>query len=117
MPYVMRFMADIAPQRFGSIAEGLGIRFRPVQAERHLDCLRGLQNFLRLLDDWLTVHQVHREFELTCSHTQTTRLAKRMRWKNLPHRRSSSSQKKIQRLMFQQRNEELQISHRPIHNI
>src|ERR1700686_5219224 len=27
MPHVMRFMADIAPQRFGPIAEGLGVRF------------------------------------------------------------------------------------------
>jgi alcohol dehydrogenase len=27
LPHVMRFMADIAPQRFGPIAEGFGIRF------------------------------------------------------------------------------------------
>ncbi|MGH8012412.1 MAG: iron-containing alcohol dehydrogenase [Candidatus Binataceae bacterium] len=27
MPHAMRFMADIAPQRFGPIAEGLGVRF------------------------------------------------------------------------------------------
>jgi alcohol dehydrogenase len=29
MPHAMRFMAEIAPQRFGPIAEGLGVRFDP----------------------------------------------------------------------------------------
>ena len=27
LPHVMRFMADVAPERFGPIAEGLGVRF------------------------------------------------------------------------------------------
>jgi alcohol dehydrogenase class IV len=29
MPHVMRFMANIAPERFGAIAEGFGVRFDP----------------------------------------------------------------------------------------
>ena len=29
MPHVMRFMADVAPERFGAIAEGFGVRFDP----------------------------------------------------------------------------------------
>jgi alcohol dehydrogenase len=29
MPHAMRFMAEIAPQRFGPIAEGLGVKFDP----------------------------------------------------------------------------------------
>jgi alcohol dehydrogenase len=29
LPHVMRFMADVAPERFGPIAEGFGVRFDP----------------------------------------------------------------------------------------
>jgi alcohol dehydrogenase len=51
MPHVMRFMADIAPQRFGPIAEGLVVRFdlgdpRPAAME----CADRVERFIAQFD-------------------------------------------------------------------
>jgi maleylacetate reductase len=51
MPHVMRFMADIAPQRFGPIAEGLGVKFdlgnpRPSA----LECADRVERFIAQFD-------------------------------------------------------------------
>jgi len=51
MPHAMRFMAEIAPQRFGSIAEGLGVRFdsaNPRQAA--LECADRVAKFIAQFD-------------------------------------------------------------------
>jgi maleylacetate reductase len=47
LPHVMRFMADIAPERFGPIAEGLGVRFdeRGTRAAA-LECAERMAKFI-----------------------------------------------------------------------
>lgn len=51
MPHVMRFMADIAPQRFGPIAEGLGVKFDPSNARpAALECADRVQTFIAKFD-------------------------------------------------------------------
>jgi len=51
MPHAMRFMADIAPQRFGPIAEGLGVRFDPSNAKAAaLECADRVAKFIAQFD-------------------------------------------------------------------
>jgi alcohol dehydrogenase len=51
MPHVMRFMADIAPQRFGPIAEGLGVKFDLANAgAAALECADRVQQFIAQFD-------------------------------------------------------------------
>ena len=51
MPHVMRFMADIAPQRFGPIAEGLGVKFDAGKARAGaLECADRVQQFIAQFD-------------------------------------------------------------------
>jgi alcohol dehydrogenase len=51
MPHVMRFMADIAPQRFGPIAEGLGISFDLDNARpAALECADRVERFIAQFD-------------------------------------------------------------------
>jgi alcohol dehydrogenase class IV len=51
MPHVMRFMADIAPQRFGPIAEGLGVKFDMGNARAAaLECADRVQTFIAQFD-------------------------------------------------------------------
>jgi alcohol dehydrogenase len=51
MPHVMRFMADIAPQRFGPIAEGLGVTFDGANARAAaLECADRVQKFIAQFD-------------------------------------------------------------------
>ncbi|MGA2410693.1 MAG: iron-containing alcohol dehydrogenase [Candidatus Binataceae bacterium] len=51
MPPVMRFMADIAPQRFGPIAEGLGVPFDAANARAGaLECANRVQKFIAQFD-------------------------------------------------------------------
>jgi alcohol dehydrogenase len=51
MPHVMRFMADIAPQRFGPIAEGLGVKFDLGSARAGaLECADRVQQFIAQFD-------------------------------------------------------------------
>ena len=51
MPHVMRFMADIAPQRFGPIAEGLGVKFDLANARASaLECADRVQTFIAQFD-------------------------------------------------------------------
>jgi alcohol dehydrogenase class IV len=51
MPHVMRFMADIAPQRFGPIAEGLGVKFDVANARpAALECADRVQKFIAQFD-------------------------------------------------------------------
>ena len=51
MPHVMRFMADIAPQRFGAIAEGLGVKFDVGNARASaLECADRVQKFITQFD-------------------------------------------------------------------
>ena len=51
MPHVMRFMADIAAQRFGPIAEGLGVKFDPAHARpAALECADRVQRFIAQFD-------------------------------------------------------------------
>ena len=51
MPHVMRFMADIAPQRFGPIAEGLGVKFDLANARAAaLECADRVQKFIAQFD-------------------------------------------------------------------
>ena len=48
MPHVMRFMADIAPQRFGPIAEGLGVKFSETNARTAaLECADRVRSLSR----------------------------------------------------------------------
>jgi alcohol dehydrogenase class IV len=51
MPHAMRFMADIAPQRFGPIAEGIGVRFdtaNPAMSAR--ECADRVAKFIAQFD-------------------------------------------------------------------
>lgn len=51
LPHVMRFMSDVAPQRFGPIAEGLGVRFdasNPKAAA--LECADRVAEFIAQFD-------------------------------------------------------------------
>jgi alcohol dehydrogenase class IV len=41
LPYAMRFMAGIAPERFGPIAEGFGIPFDRANPKGERACVRG----------------------------------------------------------------------------
>jgi alcohol dehydrogenase len=51
MPHVMRFMADIAPQRFGPIAEGLGVKFSEANARAAaLECADRVAQFIAQFD-------------------------------------------------------------------
>jgi alcohol dehydrogenase class IV len=51
MPHVMRFMADIAPERFGPIAEGLSINFDLANARAAaLECADRVQKFIAQFD-------------------------------------------------------------------
>jgi len=51
LPHVMRFMADIAPQRFGPIAEGFGVRFDPANAKAAaLECADRTARFIAQFD-------------------------------------------------------------------
>jgi alcohol dehydrogenase class IV len=51
MPHAMRFMADIAPQRFGPIAEGLGVRFDPANPKpAALECADRVAKFIAQFD-------------------------------------------------------------------
>ncbi|HEX4211183.1 MAG TPA: iron-containing alcohol dehydrogenase [Candidatus Binataceae bacterium] len=51
MPHVMRFMADIAPQRFGPIAEGLGVKFSEADARpAALECADRVAKFIAQFD-------------------------------------------------------------------
>src|ERR1700732_2845659 len=47
LPHVMRFMADIAPERFGPIAEGLGMRFDERNARASaMECAERMAKFI-----------------------------------------------------------------------
>jgi len=51
MPHVMRFMGDIAPQRFGPIAEGLGVEFDTANARAGaLACADRVAQFIAQFD-------------------------------------------------------------------
>jgi alcohol dehydrogenase class IV len=51
LPHVMRFMADIAPQRFGPIAEGLGVRYDEGNARTAaLECADRVAQFVAQFD-------------------------------------------------------------------
>ncbi len=51
LPHVMRFMADIAPQRFGPIAEGLGVRYNASNARNAaLECADRVAQFVAQFD-------------------------------------------------------------------
>jgi maleylacetate reductase len=51
MPHAMRFMADIAPQRFAPIAEGLGVRFDPANPRATaLECAECVARFIAQFD-------------------------------------------------------------------
>lgn len=51
MPHAMRFMADIAPGRFGPIAEGLGVRFDPANPRpAALECADRVAKFIAQFD-------------------------------------------------------------------
>jgi len=51
LPHVMRFMAEIAPERFGPIAEGLGVTFTPEEARRSaLECADRVAAFIAQFD-------------------------------------------------------------------
>ena len=51
MPHVMRFMADIAPERFGPIAEGLGVKFDLANARAGaLECADCVAKFIAQFD-------------------------------------------------------------------
>jgi alcohol dehydrogenase class IV len=51
LPHVMRFMADLAPERFGPIAEGLGVRFdeRNPRAAA-MECAERMAKFIAQFD-------------------------------------------------------------------
>ncbi|MGP8188094.1 MAG: iron-containing alcohol dehydrogenase, partial [Terracidiphilus sp.] len=47
LPHVMRFMADVAPERFGPIAEGLGVRFDERNARTAaMECAERMAKFI-----------------------------------------------------------------------
>jgi alcohol dehydrogenase len=51
MPHVMRFMADLAPQRFGPIADGLGVKFSEGNARAAaLECADRVAQFIAQFD-------------------------------------------------------------------
>jgi alcohol dehydrogenase len=51
MPHVMRFMAEIAPQRFGPIAEGFGLRFDHANPKpAALECAERTAKFIAQFD-------------------------------------------------------------------
>ena len=51
LPHVMRFMAEIAPQRFGPIAEGFGLRFDPANPKpAALECAERTAKFIAQFD-------------------------------------------------------------------
>ncbi len=51
LPHVMRFMADIAPQRFGPITEGLSVRFDPSNPKpAALECADRVAKFIAQFD-------------------------------------------------------------------
>ena len=51
LPHVMRFMAGIAPERFGPIAEGLGVRFDPANPRTAaLECADRTARFIAQFD-------------------------------------------------------------------
>jgi len=51
MPHAMRFMADIVPQRFGPIAEGLGVPFDPDRPKpAALECADRVARFIAQFD-------------------------------------------------------------------
>lgn len=51
LPHVMRFMADIAPQRFGPIAEGLGVAYSAANARNAaLECADRVAKFVAQFD-------------------------------------------------------------------
>jgi len=51
MPHAMRFMADIAPQRFGPIAEGLGVPFDSAKPKAAaLECADRVARFIAQFD-------------------------------------------------------------------
>ncbi|HKV53236.1 MAG TPA: iron-containing alcohol dehydrogenase [Candidatus Binataceae bacterium] len=51
MPHAMRFMAEIAPQRFGPIAEGLGVRFDSANPRvAALECADRVARFIAQFD-------------------------------------------------------------------
>ena len=51
LPHVMRFMAEIAPQRFGPIAEGLGVRYDESNARNAaLECADRVAQFVAQFD-------------------------------------------------------------------
>jgi len=51
LPHVMRFMADIAPDRFGPIAEGLGVRYEGANARAAaLECADRVAQFIAQFD-------------------------------------------------------------------
>ena len=51
LPHVMRFMADVAPERFGPIAQGMGVKFdeRKPQAAA-LECAQRMAKFIAQFD-------------------------------------------------------------------
>jgi alcohol dehydrogenase class IV len=57
LPHVMRFMAGIAPQRFGPIAEGFGIEFDPENPKPvALECAERTGKFIAQFDVAHTLH-------------------------------------------------------------
>lgn len=51
LPHVMRFMADVAPDRFAPIAEGLGVRFDPDDARKGArECADRVASFIAQFD-------------------------------------------------------------------
>jgi alcohol dehydrogenase class IV len=51
LPHAMRFMAEIAPERFGPIAEGLGVAFDPANPKLGaLACADGVAKFIAEFD-------------------------------------------------------------------
>ena len=48
LPHVMRFMAEIAPERFGAIAQGFGLRFDPANPRAGaLECAERAAQFIK----------------------------------------------------------------------
>jgi alcohol dehydrogenase class IV len=70
LPHVMRFMADIAPDRFGPIAEGLGVRFDQSSARAAaLECADRVAQFVAQFD------VPHSLKEAGVPHTEITQIA------------------------------------------
>jgi len=58
LPHAMRFMAEIAPERFGPIAEGLRVAFDPVRAKAGaLVCAERAAEFIAQFDVPHTLHK------------------------------------------------------------